>query len=66
MILTTIVILLPQIAKKVNDSFYNDIDPALQLVLNVVNMYQDTKNEVSMLRHSKVIGKTDRQTHRHT
>ena len=32
--------------------------------LDMGKMYQHTKNEVSMLRHSKAIAQTDRQKHR--
>ena len=32
----------------------------------LVKMYHHTKNEVSMLRHSKVIARADRQTDRQT
>ena len=38
----------------------------LKLDLDMVKMYHHTKNEVSMLRHSKVIAQTDRQTDTHT
>ena len=34
----------------------------LKLDLDVVKMYHQTKNEVSMSRHSKVIAQTDSQT----
>ena len=37
----------------------------LKLGLDMVKMYYHTKNEVSMSRHSKVIGQTDTQTHTH-
>ena len=36
----------------------------LKFDLDMVKMYLHTKNEVSMLRGSKVIARTDRQTHR--
>ena len=35
----------------------------LKLDLDMVKMYHNTKNEASMSRHSKVIARTDRQTH---
>ena len=35
----------------------------LKLDLDMVKMYFHTKNEVSMSSHSKVIARTDRQTH---
>ena len=38
----------------------------LKLILDMVKMYQHTKTEVSMSRHSKVIAQIDRQTARHT
>ena len=34
----------------------------LKFNLGMVKMYQHTKNEVSMSRHSKVIAQTDTQT----
>ena len=34
--------------------------------LDVVKMYQDTKNEVSVSTGSKVVAETDRQTHTQT
>ena len=46
-----------------------ELDPmtlVLKLDLDMVKMYQYTKNEVSMSRHSKVIAQTDRQTDTHT
>ena len=56
-----------------NSQFYKsdlDLDPmslVLQLDLDILEMYQHTKNEVSMSRHSKVIAlQTDRQTDTHT
>ena len=55
-----------------NNQFYKsdfDLDPmtlVLKLDLDIVKMYHHTKNEISMSRHSKVIARTDRQTHRHT
>ena len=36
----------------------------LKLDLDMVKMYHYTKNEVSMLRHSRVIACTDKQTDR--
>ena len=38
----------------------------LKLDLDMVKMYQHTKNEVSMLEHSKVIARMDTQTDRQT
>ena len=35
----------------------------LKLDLDMIKMSHHTKNEISMLRHSKVIARTDRQTH---
>ena len=37
----------------------------LKLDLDIVKMYQHTKNEVSMSTSSKVIAQTDRHTHTH-
>jgi len=34
--------------------------------VNILNMYLDTKNEVSRSRLSKATAQTDRQTHTHT
>ena len=54
-----------------DNQFYKtdlDLDPmtlVLKLDLDMVKMYHHTKNEVSMLRHSKVIDQTDRQTDTH-
>ena len=42
-----------------------DLDPitlVLKLDLDMVKMYNQTKNEVSMSRHSKVLAQTDSQT----
>ena len=55
-----------------NDQFYKsdlDLDPmtlVLKLDLDMARMYPHTKNEVSMSRHSKVIARTDTQTHTQT
>ena len=38
----------------------------LKLDLNMVKIYHHTKNEVSMSTYSKVVARTDRQTHTHT
>ena len=38
----------------------------LKLDLDMVKILYHTKNEVSMSKHSKVIARTDRQTHIHT
>ena len=46
-----------------------DLDPmslVLKLDLDMVKMYNHTKNEVFMLRHSNVIAQTDRQTNTQT
>ena len=52
-----------------NQFYESDLDlDSMTLVLksdlDMVKMYHHTKNEVSMSRHSKVIARTDRQTHR--
>ena len=56
-----------------NNQFYQndlELDPmtlVLKLDLDMVKMYHHTKNEVSMLRHSKnTHTKLARQTHRQT
>ena len=38
----------------------------LKLDLDMVKIYHQTKNEVSVTRHSKVIAQTDTHTHTHT
>ena len=38
----------------------------LKLDLDMVKMYHHTKHEGSMPRHSKVLARTDRNTHRQT
>ena len=38
----------------------------LKLDLDMIRMYHNTKNEVSMSSHSKVIARTGRHTHAHT
>ena len=50
-------------------SFDLDLDPmtlVLKLDLDIVKIYLHTKNEVLSYNGSKVIARTDRQTHRQT
>ena len=46
-----------------------DLDPMtliLKFDIDMIKMYQHTKNEVSMSSASKVIAQTDKHTHTHT
>ena len=53
-----------------NQLFKSDLDLhpmtlVLELDLDIVKMFHQTKNGVSMSRHSKVVACTDRQTDSH-
>ena len=49
-----------------SDLDHDSMTLILKLDLDIVKMSHHTKNEASMIRHSKVIAQTDRQTDRQT